>query len=131
MGWRMAKRTRTIEMKLGEETTTQIIVMDWIRFKGLDPITMHIANERKSSIQAGALLKRMGVKSGVSDLFIARASREYHGLWLELKSEKGKVSANQSKFMADMVREGYATKVAYSADEAIFIISDYLMMSST
>jgi hypothetical protein len=116
-------------MKLGEEQTQQIILFDWIRHAGLDDICFHIPNERRCSPQHGAILKRMGVKAGVSDVAIMRPSRGFHGMFLELKSSKGKISPLQSKFMADMHREGYATKVAYGSEEAIFIIKHYLILS--
>ena len=56
----------------------------------------HIPNERKCTPQQGARLKRMGVKSGVPDLHLPVARGAYHGLYLEMKTEKGRVSANQA-----------------------------------
>ena len=53
----------------------------------------HIPNERKCTPQQGARLKRMGVKSGVPDLHLPVARGVYHGLYLEMKTEKGRVSA--------------------------------------
>ncbi len=118
-------------MKLGAEQIEQIKVMDWVRFNNLDKIVLHIANERSCSAQHGAILKRMGVMKGVSDLFITRASRGYYGAWIELKSNTGKLSKEQSEFLFNMSKEGYFAVCRFGADEAIATIRDYLMMSST
>ncbi len=118
-------------MKLGAEQIEQIKVMDWVRFNNLHEIVIHIANERSCSPQHGAILKRMGVRKGVSDLFITRASRGYYGAWIELKSNKGKLSKEQSEFLFNMHQEGYFAVCRFGADEAIATIRDYLMMSST
>lgn len=118
-------------MKLGAEQIEQIKVMDWVRHNNLQEIILHIANERSCTPQHGAILKRMGVMKGVSDLFITRARRGYHGAWIELKASKGKLSPEQSKFLENMNREGYFAVCRFGADEAIKTIEDYLMMSST
>jgi CRISPR/Cas system Type II protein with McrA/HNH and RuvC-like nuclease domain len=69
------------------------------------------------------------VLAGVSDLFLARASGFWHGLFLELKVKGGKLSPAQSKFLESMARENYFTAVRYSADEAISTIKEYLQMT--
>lgn len=116
-------------MKVGAEDTQLIITMDWIRHNGLADITWHTANERSTSPQAGSILKRKGVLSGVADIFIARASGAWNGCFIELKVKGGKLSPAQSKFLESMARENYFTAVRYSADEAIATIREYLQMT--
>lgn len=113
-------------MPLKPEQIEQIIVFDWIRHHKLDDYAFHIANERKASPQAGALLKRMGVKSGVSDIFIAIPSNGFHGLWLELKAGKNRPTESQIKFLEDMRSKGYEALWCTGADKAKQIITDYL-----
>jgi len=115
-------------MKISEETGNQIAVFDWLRAMNLDKVAFHIANERACSPQYGALLKRMGTKAGVSDIFIARKSRAYIGAWIEMKSAKGKLTPKQKEFLEAAAQEGYYTKVAYSSEEAINAIKWYLQM---
>jgi hypothetical protein len=50
----------------------------------------------------------------------------YLGLWLELKSEKGRLSGSQIEFINDMTVQGYFAKVAFGIDEAIEIFEDYI-----
>ncbi len=118
-------------MRLGEESTQQIILFDWIRHIGLDDIAFHVGNERKTTMQGGAILKRMGVKAGVSDVLLLRSNGRYHGLIIEMKANGGKLSLHQAKFLETMAKEGYLTKVCFSASDAIKTIQSYLNMSST
>lgn len=72
-------------------------------------------------------LKRQGVKAGVPDLFLALPSKGHHGLFLELKRDnKCKVTEAQNCFIERMKLVGYEAFVAYSLDEAISIIQNYL-----
>lgn len=105
------------------EQSIQIAVCDWLRKHHPELPFMHIANERRCSPQAGALLKRMGVKPGVSDLFFPRGNSNASGLWLELKSETGRATPAQISFMKEMRLEGYEAEVAYSWQEALQYIS--------
>ena len=68
----------------------------------------------------------MGVRPGVSDLFLAYPNAFYHGLWLELKSEKGKLSDSQSNWLLLMKGVGYATYISYRIDDSIEIINNYI-----
>ena len=118
-------------LKLGPEDIQSIIFYDWIRFKKLDHITHHVANERKTHAASGDILKRKGVKAGVLDYFIMRASKGYHGLIIELKIKPNKPSEFQLKYIDDMNAEGYYALVCWSAEEAKQVVCDYLMISST
>lgn len=113
-------------MPIKPEQIEMIKIFDWIRKNNLAEFAFHIANERKSSQQAGSLLKRMGVKSGVSDIFIAIPSNEFHGLWLELKAGKNRPTESQMKFLEDMRSKGYEALWCTGADKAKQIITDYL-----
>ncbi len=113
-------------MKINSEDIMQITVMDFVRYHKLDKFIFHCANERSTTPQAGALLKRKGVLSGVSDILILKSSKGRHGAAIELKSKGGKVSPNQLTFLETLSEHGYFTAVCYSADEAILTICDYL-----
>ena len=71
-------------------------------------------------------LKREGVKAGVWDIFVPIPKGIYHGMWLEMKYGKNKLSEAQVLFGEQMERYGYRTDVAYSADEAYVKIQNYL-----
>ena len=106
------------------EIIAQIQVAEYVK-QCTDLPFIHIANERSTSPQSGALLKRMGVYKGVSDIFIPRANKTCHGLFIELKVGKNKPSVEQFNFIHRMNEEGYGGFVAYSSDEAIKIIQEF------
>lgn len=76
-------------------------------------------------------LQLQGVKAGVPDYLLPVARGVYHGLFIELKHENGKVSRAQQEFMAALLNEGYYVEVAYSWEEAKNIIERYLNESYT
>lgn len=85
-----------------------------------------VPNGGKRNIREATRLKSQGVKAGVHDTFLPKARGIYHGLWLELKIGKNKLSEKQNKFAIDMVDEGYCVCVCYSSAEAIKAIKTYM-----
>jgi len=92
------------------------------------PLSMMFAipNGGQRNIVTANKLKAEGVKSGVPDIFLAYPSIHAHGLFIELKSAKGKVSQNQREWIAALSSSGYMCVVCYSFDEAKEIICEYL-----
>ena len=86
----------------------------------------HVANERKTSFQAGARLKAKGVKSGVPDCLVFTASNDFYGLALELKIKPNNTTPNQKEWLKKLNLIGWRSEVAFSFDEAKLIIDDYL-----
>lgn len=112
-------------MNIGKEAIEQIKVCEWLKQLHPEIPFLHIANERTCNVVYGRILKRMGVRKGVSDLFMPRGNTTCSGLWLELKSAKGKLSLPQIEFIDEMIVLGYAAHVAFSAEEAILMIKDF------
>ena len=110
-------------MKLHPEQQIQIAVCDFCRAYKIP--FYHIANERKSSMVYGKMLKRMGVVAGFADCFLPRGNATFKGLFLELKSAKGKPTISQINFLGQMMAEGYFTAITYSTDEALLIIKQF------
>lgn len=104
-----------------KEDIEQIKVCEWLKNKTDLPF-FAIANQRECTPQYGALLKRMGVKAGVSDLCIPRATKEHHGAFIELKTLNGKLSPNQQAFLDDMIKENYFAVCCWGAEAAIEVI---------
>lgn len=75
-------------------------------------------------------LSRQGVKKGVSDLFLAIpwGYEVKHGLWIECKSNKGKLSISQIEWVEKMKILDYGVAIVKSVDEGIQAIKDYLGM---
>lgn len=73
-----------------------------------------------------ANLKREGVLKGVPDLFLPVARGGFHGLFLELKRPGGKLTQEQTNFLLDARRAGYAAHIAYSFEEAQTYLQTYI-----
>jgi hypothetical protein len=118
---------------MGPEQIDHINIVNWFNhnYPELADDLHHFANERLCSIQQGRLLKRMAVKKGVADFFLGVACGPFHGMWLELKSGKGKLSKEQSEFINRKRERGYFAIAAWGADEAKETILTYLNSSTT
>jgi len=75
-------------------------------------------------------MKAEGVKKGVPDIFLPVSTNELEdykcGLWIEMKAGKNKPSEQQKWWLEQLEKQGYVTRVCYSAEDAIEEIEDYL-----
>ena len=86
-----------------------------------------IPNGGKRAIKTAIALKAQGVKSGVPDMCLPVARGGYHGLYIELKRQKGgTVSETQKSWITALTEQGYKAVVCKGADEAIGTIKEYL-----
>ena len=86
----------------------------------------HVPNGGSRNTLEAANLKRQGVKAGVPDLCLPVARQGHHGLYIEMKWGKNKVTENQSQWLEELRQQGYKAVVCYGADEAIRVIEEYL-----
>ncbi len=108
------------------ETQHHIGLMVWAKTQPiLSEYLIHIPNGGYRYPKEAIKLKKMGVKAGVSDLFLAYPNAHYHGLWIELKSEKGKLSPEQKAWLILMETVGYAVAVSYSLENTYDILQSY------
>lgn len=111
-------------MTKASEISEQEVVVEYCDLRDI-PI-VHIPNEGKRSKSYGAQMKRAGLRKGFPDLFLPLARRGFHGFFIEMKADRGKVSPNQITWLKTLKGEGYATAVCYGADEAIKLINKYI-----
>ena len=122
------------------EHTEQCAVMDWCfyqlsRYPELDlmhsiPNGAMLGGGRVGAIRANAL-KKEGLRPGTPDLFLPVARGGAFGLYIEMKTEIGKLSENQEQFIANVEPQGYLVFVAYGADEAIEFLEKYMAQEPT
>ena len=116
------------------ESAEQRAVVSWARLQaGAYPelaLLFHIPNGRKRDGRTGAMLKREGTLAGVPDLFLPVARRvdgiPHHGLWIEMKAEKGRLSFAQGEIITKLRAQGYMVVIAFGQDEAKAAIATYL-----
>jgi hypothetical protein len=84
----------------------------------------------------GAMLKRLGRRAGIPDIFlpVARPADPFAdgrtwlgGLWVEMKRKRGGVVSPEQKWWHEqLTKQGYRVAVARGKNEAIRIITEYL-----
>ncbi len=103
------------------ETRLQIIVCRHLATYGVkDLMFFHIKNSGKESPATGALLKKMGVRAGVSDLFIGAPGKP--PMFLELKSHGNRPTKTQIAFRDHCEILGYNWAWADGIDSALLIL---------
>lgn len=100
--------------------------MRWFHYAYPDRLIFAIPNGGARSAITGARLRDEGVTAGVPDLFLCAAKGEFHGLFIEMKTPTGKLSAAQKQVAVQIVQEGYSFAVCRSFDEFRQIITEYL-----
>ncbi len=110
------------------ERIDHINTVNWFKhnYPELDDDFHHFANERRCSSREGGMLKRMGVKKGVADFFLAIGHNGKFGLWIELKVGKNKPSKEQRAFLDRKAQRGYEAVCVWGTQEARKVISEYL-----
>ncbi len=73
-----------------------------------------------------ARLKAEGVKRGVPDLCLPVARSGAHGLYIELKTERGKTTPEQLGWIRALRRQGYVAEVCHGWESARSMIEHYL-----
>ena len=110
------------------ERIDHINTVNWFKhhFPELDDDFHHFANERRCTPQEGRMLKRMGVKKGISDFFLALPQNGKAGLWIELKVGNNKPSKEQQAFLDRKAERGYEAVCVWGTDAARDSIKCYL-----
>ena len=117
-----------MERKLPTENQEQKALFEWASFHPIcKNYLIAIPNGGYRNKREARNLKLTGVKSGVSDIFLAYPSNPYHGLWIELKRKRGgRTSDSQNEWLQLMRDQSYCAEIAKGCDEAIQLINNYL-----
>jgi hypothetical protein len=103
------------------ETSQQIDFVNWFKENYPDTEIWHIPSGAilggKNKFGLISVLKRMGWVNGIPDLFIPA-----WGVWIEFKSEKGKLSPAQRTMLERLNAYGYQAFVAFGLEQAKVIV---------
>lgn len=91
----------------------------------------HVPNGGQRHVLVAVNLKRQGVKAGVPDLCLPVPRFGCHGLWIEMKTKDGSISATQKDWIGYLQGAGYRVEVCRSFDEARGVLTNYLNPKST
>jgi len=108
------------------EHIEQVKVVQHVRAFYPDTIIAAIPNGGDRTASERVRLHSEGVLAGMPDLCVLEAKNGFHGLFVEMKTDIGKVSSKQSDIKLQLNAKGYKAVVARSAAEAIKTIEEYL-----
>lgn len=127
-----------------EEHQIQVGVFQWIDLqKEIYPALKNafaIPNGGSRNKKEAKNLRAEGVRAGVLDMCLPFPSNEFHGLFIEHKSKKGKITKDvivktkygsriregQETWIKRLSEAGYKCEVSRSIDQSILIIKGYL-----
>ena len=89
-------------------------------------LLFHIPNGGTRDAVEGKHLKQQGVKPGVPDLFLPVPSGRYHGLFIEMKTDKGRASREQRWWIERLNAAGYFAQVCHGWQAAVDTLEWYL-----
>ncbi len=109
------------------EHEEQVTLFTWFRMRYAGMLMYAIPNGGARSSITGARLRDEGVLAGVPDIFLPCPSGGKHGLYIEMKRQKGgRVSAPQKAVMQALRMQGYEVAVCHGWQEARDCIEQYL-----
>ena len=117
-------------LKGASEHSNQVSLFQWANLSSAKrpelKLLFAIPNGGKRDQVTGAKLKAEGTKAGVPDICLPVARKGYHGMFIELKADKGRVSDKQSTWLHDLADQGYLCSVCFGWESAKQAIESYL-----
>ena len=126
--------TSRLKPRRGEEIE-QARVIKWshkVKVRDLMPALRWLHHSPNGGVRtplAGAQMKALGVKPGFPDLILPHANGVHKGLVIEMKSPTGSTTKEQKDWLAHFEAQGWAIRIARSAQEARFQLCEYLHIS--
>ena len=109
-----------------EESKLQSACVKWFNNSFHDHRKLSIPNGGKRGIKTAITMKREGCVAGVPDLCLPVARGGYHALYIEMKSEKGRLSPDQKAMSLYLTEQGNKVIVCRSVTQFIHEVSEYL-----
>jgi hypothetical protein len=125
-------RQRAVRKAVGpSEHQIQAAIISWWGYErhkyGLpDFALLAVPNGGARDAITGARLKAEGVRRGIADLFLAVPTPDFHGCWIELKTEDGVMSEPQKEFAEYVRQQRYYFAMCKSVESARTVIYAYL-----
>ena len=124
------RRASGLKVDCLKESEIQSSFFAWIklhenRFPELK-FCFHVPNGGYRFKATAAAMKRAGTRAGVPDVSLPIARKGFHGLWIEFKSDAGKLSEAQETFIEFLRRQNYCVLVCRSWTAGANAVIDYL-----
>lgn len=129
-------RMQKSKMPVPTEAQEQMTLFSWAAMQsGKYPelnLLYHVPNGGSRHKAEAGRLRAEGVKAGVPDLCLPVARGQYHGLYIELKRQRGgRTSDHQSEWLDALSAQGYKAALCYGWEQAAGTIIEYLTGGGT
>lgn len=115
----------SVTRKSNSETWHQKQLIQWTRQYPWGQFLYHIPNETTGGQGWIVRNRQMGCKKGVPDLCLPIPMCGYHGLYIEMKTEKGKLSLEQKRWLQMLNEAGYYAVECRGWEEARKVLERY------
>lgn len=122
----MAKVIKNIYSTKMTEEDIQVRVVNYISLMHPHVLFCASAGGVRTGYKQAVKMKRTGYKRGFPDLQICEAIGGYHGMFIELKTEKGVASPEQKEWRDELLKRGYYSVIVKGLEPCINIIDQYL-----
>jgi hypothetical protein len=114
---------------VGSESSEQKAFFRWwgmMKHRWPNCICFAIPNGGRRDAITGARLRLEGVLAGVPDIFLAKAASGKYGMFIEMKTKRGRVSESQRGLFPLLEAQGYGVAVCRGWHEAAETVEAYL-----
>lgn len=109
------------------EHLEQVTLISWYRRTYKNELLVAIPNGGKRHIKTALAMKQEGVSKGFPDLFLAVPNSKSHGLFIEMKRQKGGVVSKEQKAWLEYLNSvGYHAVICKGFLEAKEVVECYL-----
>jgi hypothetical protein len=85
-----------------------------------------VPNEGRRSPRTGKRMKDQGLRKGIPDLYLPIKAGGHGGLYVEVKTDKGRVSPEQKTWIEWLSEHGYKAVVCRSVDDILAAVIEYM-----
>jgi hypothetical protein len=107
------------------EHDLQVGLVELIRDTAPDLLFSATNGGVRLSMNQARRMKAAGYLKGIPDLLFFEPRHGFHGLALELKAKRGKISAIQREQIEEFRIRGWRAEIAFGWDQAIHFLRDY------
>ena len=111
------------------EAGVQVAVIQYLKSAYPGKLYCASAGGMFTSMKQAIKMKATGYIKGFPDLQICEPNAKYHGLFIELKTDKGVVSKDQKEWIKELNKRGYCASICKGFDQAKEMIDGYFNSS--